>query len=374
MALFFCCTSVYNISVKNTFTLLLLLLLCFQSGPAAFAQRWKTPVKRSAQKAAHANTQKTAVKAAAAITERQIQEASSRAQKLWKIQTINEALDKKALSAWAMGQSIRVNSPAYQQAAKQLAFIRQNAGKIRATYTRDFVHVNDVKYAPFTKDKNQILVAAEWTPGTRDQINKLIKTLHNQNPQSRIIIASPFIPKGKKPYASGQYSTFYHENGPDDFFKDLLHLPNLLFVNLEKHAGSSVKNHWKSWLKTLSPHYSSAVFGKSQDVLVLIAPAKFIEGNANYLKHGAKGLFSWNKDQSAILSIRTREESLLTDFKWNIITAGGKKPLPAPYTSGWVLNAFVDQVAPEFRSVLGTDVIIRIHPQRPQKNITFLEE
>lgn len=360
--------------MKNTFALLLLLLLCYPASPAAFAQRWKAPVKKTAQKAARTNTKNTALKAAAAITEKQIQEASSRAQMFWKIQTINEALDKKALSAWAMGQSIRVNSPAYQQAAKQLAFIRQNASKIRGTYTRQFIHVNNVQYYPLTKDKNQILVAAEWNPGTRAQISKLIKTLHTQNPQSRIIIASPFFPKGKKPYASGQYSTFYHENGPDDFFKDLLHQPNLLFVSLEKHVGSSVKNHWKSWLKTLSPHYSSAVFGKSQDVLVLIAPAKFIEGNANYLKHGAKGLFAWNKDQSTILSIRTREENLLTDFKWNIITAMGKKPLPAPYTSGWVLNAFVDQVAPEFRNVIGTDVIIRIHPQRPQKNIPPLKE
>lgn len=348
--------------MKPILHLCLLMMLLFSAAAPSYAQRWKKPMQKAAKKAAQ-KEQSLSKKVLPAITENQIRAASKQAGKIWKLNQINAALDKKALAAWAVQQGIRPQSPAYQQEAKQLAFIRLHAEQIQATFKRDFIHVNSVNYTPFIKEKNKILLAANWTPGSQAQIIKLIKTLNAQNPQSKIIVASPFFPPTKQPYSSGQYSRFHRENGADPFFKELLHQPNLLFVTLNAQAGLPVKNQWESWMREVSPYYSQNIFGKTKDILVFIAPARFIEGNAAFLKQGRKGISPWNKDQILTLSIRTQKENNLTDFKWDLITSRGKTPLPAPYTSGWILNAFVDRIDPQFSPILGTDVIIRIHPQ-----------
>ena len=353
--------------MKHILTPLLLIVFVSNASGLLYAQRWKMPVRKAAQRV---SAQKNAGKAAVtAVTAHQITEAATRARKIWELQNIHAALDQKALARWAMQQSIRVQSAAYQNAAKDLAFIRQNAARIQASSRRDFLHVNSINYKPWIKDKNQILIAADWTPGARWQIGKLIKTVRQANPESRIIVASPFFAQGTRPYASGQYSRFHQENGPDLFFKEILHEPNVLLVSLSVQKGSSVKNHWRSWLQTVSPHYSIAAFGKTQEILIIIAPAKYIEGNASYLQHTGKAVSPWNKDETVTISLRTKDENNLTDFKWKLIAARGKPPLDAPYTNGWVLNAFVDQIAPQFSPFLGTDVIIRLHPQRPGKTI-----
>lgn len=354
--------------MKHTFTILTLSALCVTQAFSAYAQGWKLPVKRATQKAAAANSSPLIKQTArAAVTKQQIKEASAYAQRIWTTQMKHAVEDQKILSSWALEQSLRAQSAAYRATAKQLAFIRQNASRIRATTTRRFEHVNSVNYSPLIKDKNKILVAADWNAGSRLQISKLVQTLRRKNPDSRIIVASPFFPQGQQTthlvLAPEQtaVSTLPEEKA---FFAKLLEEKDLVLVGLPTpSAGASVKNNWKSWLKEISSHYKAAAFGKTQDIVVVVAPARFIEGNAHYLKNAGKGSSPWNKDQLLTLSIRTKPENNLTDFKWNIISAAGKKPLDAPYTKYWILNAFVDQVAPEFAPLLGTDAIIRVHPQ-----------
>ena len=365
MALFFMIASFYNSSMKHTFTILTFCFVCFTQAFSVYAQGWKLPAKRAAQQAASAHSSALIKKTAqTVVNHQQIKEAASYANHIWATQLQNKAQDQKILASWALQQSLRAQSSAYQAAAKQLAFIRQNAALIQASATRSFEHVNSIKYGPLIKDKNKVLIAADWVPGSRLQVLKIVQTLRQKNPDSRIIVASPFFPKGKQSRNIEPDELAYPEQWAKPFFQTLLLEKNILLMGLESpSAGASVKNNWKAWLKTISADYTPVAFGKTQDIVVVIAPARFIEGNAHYLKNTGKAVSPWNKDQLVTLSIRTKPENNLTDFKWDIISAAGKKPLAAPYTNYWLLNAFVDQVSPKFAPLLGTDAIIRVHPK-----------
>ncbi len=339
---------------------------CVSLGPA-YAQAWKIPAKKAVQRAAKPAaeniSQKTRLTAARGLADpNQITAARNRAQHLWKTLDIHAAQDRKALAAWAMEQSLRLTSPFYQAAEWDIAFIRARAPQGAEQIQRDFIHVNNVDYASLTQGKNRIFTAADWNDGSRLQITRLIKTLRQTNSAKKLIVASPYFPFSRQPYPSGSYSRFHHENGADPFVKKLLHEPNVLLVPLARMPGASVQNHLRAWIKSLHTHYSPAAFGKTDAVLVVIAPSQFIEGNAGSLRRTAWERSPWNKDESVTLSIRTRAEQNLTDFKWNLICAHGKKQIPPPYINDWRLNAFVDRTGPEFSNALGTDFFIRVHP------------
>ena len=351
--------------MKPILHLCLLSMLLSTCPTHGYAQRWLKPFHKTSKKVFPQQT--LAASCVFPFTKQEIKNAARQAEQMWQLQQINAALDKKVLADWALQQSVRIQSHAYHKEAQHLAFIRHHAQRMQATLKRDFVHINAVNYTPFIKDKNKILVAADWNPGSQLQIAKLLETIRKQNPQNKIIVASPFIPPSARPYASGQYSRFFKDNGADLFFKQLLRQPHMVLVNLKTEENLSVKNHWKNWLEAIEPLYPQPVLGKNKDILIIIAPTRFIEGNAAQLKQEWQNRLFWNQDKMLTLSIRTQKESNLTDFKWEIITSRGKTPIPAPYINGWLLNAFVDRVDPQFSTVLGTDVIVRVHPQLPPR-------
>lgn len=344
---------------------LVLLVFYLTAADATLAQPWKPASTRAIKKAAQAAKQ-TAVSAGAKpalVSAVQIQEALSRAQTLWEGRSANSSADRQILQAWATEQNIPISSSAYQEAFKNLAFIRQQAAQAYATRTHQLLHINSVNYAALVKNKNEIFIAAEWNTGAQFQIEKLLQAVRQQNPGTPILLASPFLPPTARSYSSGEYSLFLQANGNNSFIKQLLAIPRVKLIPLEQQ-GVSVFSHWKNWIKTLQPFYNMTRFGKSKKILIILAPAKFIEGNLPLFNQLAHFNSPWNKNQTLTVSIRTGEPPNITDYKWKIIMQKGVLE-KSFYNKNWQLNAWLDQPAAPFSRALGTDLIIRVPPQAP---------
>ena len=123
-----------------------------------------------------------------------------------------------------------------------------------------------------------------------------------------------------------------------------------------------MQNNLRAWTEILQPHYEAAAFGRTDEVLIVIAPAQFIEGNAGSLRKAYMAPSFLNRDTPITFSFRTDSKTNLTDYKWGMVTAKTSFNLKAPYQSGWTQNAFVEEVPLEIADAVGTNYFIRVCP------------
>ena len=358
----------YNKSMKNTLTLLITALLCTLFPALSDAQGWKGAAKKAVsnaeQKVAHSvpalkNSTKNAVKR---VQHSQITQAITQANRLWQLRNLQSARDKNALSNWALSQSLRKTSPLYHAAAKDVAFVRANASQAAPNVKRDVVHVNSVSYRRLTSNANRIFIAADLNEGTRWQLSKLVQAVRKNNAGKKLVVASPYFPESKQLFTAGSYARFQQENGADLLVQTILEQGEAILIPLKQQKGGSVQNNLTAWTQLLQPHYAAASFGRTDEVLIVIAPARFIEGNAGSLRKAYMAPPMLNRDKAITVSFRTNNKANLTDYKWGIVTAKTRFHLKAPYQNGWTQNAFVEEVPPEIADAVGTNYFIRVCP------------
>lgn len=360
--------ALYNKSMKNTLTFLITALLCTSFPTLSNAQGWKGAAKKAVsnaeQKAAKTlPTLKVATQnAGKKVQHAQISEALLRANRLWRVRNFQNNRDKNALSHWALAQSLRKTSPIYQSAVKDVSFVRAHAAKAAPYVKRDVVHVNSVAYNRLTRKANRIFIAADINDGTRWQLSKLIQSVRKNNPGKKLVVASPYFPESNQLFTAGSYARFQQENGADILVQTILQQGEAILIPLKQQLGGSVQNNLRAWTEILQPHYEAAAFGRTDEVLIVIAPAQFIEGNAGSLRKAYMAPSFLNRDTSLTFSFRTNSKANLTDYKWGMVTAKTSFNLKAPYQSGWTQNAFVEEVPLEIADAVGTNYFIRVCP------------
>ena len=357
----------YNNSMNKTLTLMLSSLFILAFSGAAQAQRGKLPAVK-----VPAKVMERAAKSALPknFYNPSISSAITQAQHMWKLRALRQQRDLNAVKVWAGQQNILPDSKLYKAATKDMSYLRTHLKKVDVLFDRNVVHVNSVPYTDLVRDKNRIFIATDWNEGSKLQLSNLLTDLRMLNPEKQIVVASPYFP-AEGTYKSGSYVAFQQKNGSDAFVKTVLRDSNAMLIPLTTEEGATVQNALASWSDELQPYYAAASFGKTDEVLVIIAPPMFIEGGAGSLRRAHMHSPILNRDQSVTFSIRTKDENNLTDYKWGILVTNVSRQLPPPYVSGWTQNAFVDTVAPELSDAVGTDIFIRVCPQvvsnRPQK-------
>lgn len=357
----------YNNSMNKTLTLMLTSLFILAFSGAAQAQRGKLPAVK-----VPANAMEKAAKSALPKTfyNPSIGSAITQAQHMWKLRALRQQRDVNAVKVWAGEQNLLPDSKLYQAATKDVSYLRTHLKKVDVLIDRNVVHVNSVPYAKLLRGKNRIFIATEWNEGAKLQLSNLLTNLRMLNPEKQIVVASPYFP-AEETYKSGSYMAFQQKNGSDAFVKTVLRDSNAMLIPLTTEEGATVQNTLASWSDELQPYYAAASFGKTDEVLVIIAQPMFIEGGAGSLRRAHMHSPLLNRDQSVTFSIRTKDENNLTDYKWGILATSVRRLLPPPYVSGWTQNAFVDTVAPELSDAVGTDIFIRVCPKvvsnRPQQ-------
>lgn len=366
----------YNKSMKNILTLFIISLLCTLFPAPSNAQgmlgavkkaiaaaKQKLPSRSGNQaKRAAAAEKKAAQKAVKTVQRQQIAEAVAQANRAWKARNFQVIRDKNALGNWALAQSLRKTSPLYQAAVKDVAFVRAHASAAAPYVKRDVVHVNSVPYFRLAYKANRIFIATDINDGSRWQLSKLVQAVRQGNPGKKLVVASPYFPESKQLFTAGSYARFQQENGTDILVQTILAQGEAILIPLKQQPGGSVQNNLRAWTEILQPHYEAASFGRTDEVLIVIAPAKFIEGSAGSLRKAYMAPPFLNKDISLTFSIRTNNKSNLTDYKWGMVMARTRYHLKAPYQSGWTQNAFVEEVPAQIADAVGTNYIIRVCP------------
>ena len=352
--------------MNKTLTLMLTSLFILAFSGAAQAQRGKLPAVKVPAKTLEKASQNALSQT---FYNPSIVSAVTRAGQMWKLHSLRQQRDLHAVKLWAGEQNLLPDSKFYKAAQKDLSFLRTHIKKVDVLIDRNVVHVNSVPYIPLLRNKNRIFIATDWNDGAKLQLSKLLTSVRTLNPDKQIVVASPYFPV-EETYKSGSYVAFQQKNGSDSFVKTVLGDSNALLIPLTTKPEATVQATLASWSDELQPYYAAASFGKTDEVLVIIAQPAFIEGGAGSLRRAHMHSPILNKDQSVTFSIRTKDENNLTDYKWGILASHIRRQLPPPYVSGWTQNAFVDKVAPELSDAVGTDVFIRVCPQvvshRPQ--------
>ena len=354
--------------MKKTLTLFITALLCTSFPTLSAAQGWKGAAKK-----AISNAEQKAARSASAlknttknITHRvqpsQIEQAVSQAHRLWRLHRLQSTRDNIALSNWALTQSLRNTSPLYHAAAKDIAFVRTHAGDAIAHVKRDVVHINSVSYRHLTRGANRIFIAADLNEGSRWQLSKLVQAVRKNNAGKKLVVASPYFPESKQLFSAGSYARFQQENGADILVQTILTQGEAILIPLKQQPGGSVQNNLTAWNQILQPYYEAAAFGRTDEVLIVIAPAHFIEGNAGSLRSAYMAPPMHNRDKAITVSFRTNNNANLTDYKWGIVMAKTSFHLKAPYQTGWTQNAFVEEVPLEIADAVGTNYFIRVCP------------
>lgn len=357
----------YNNSMNKTLTLMLSSLFILAFSGAAQAQRGQLPPVKVPAGA----MEKVAKNAFPKVYYTPgINSAITQAQHMWKLRALRGQRDLNAIKVWAGEQNLLPDSKFYRAATKDLSYLRKHLKQVDVLIDRNVVHVNSVPYIQLLRGKNRIFIATEWNEGSKLQLSNLLTSLRKLNPGKQIVVASPYFP-AEGTYKSGSYVAFQQKNGSDSFVKTVLHDSDAMLIPLTTEPGSTVQSTLASWSDELQPYYAAASFGKTEEVLVIIAQPMFIEGGEGSLRRAHMHSPILNKDQSVTFSIRTKDENNLTDYKWGLLATHVRRLLPPPYVSGWTQNAFVDTVAPELSDAVGTDIFIRVCPQvvsnRPQK-------
>ena len=199
--------------------------------------------------------------------------AITQAQHMWKLRALRGQRDLNAIKVWAGEQNLLPDSKFYRAATKDLSYLRKHLKQVDVLIDRNVVHVNSVPYIQLLRGKNRIFIATEWNEGSKLQLSNLLTSLRKLNPGKQIVVASPYFP-AEGTYKSGSYVAFQQKNGSDSFVKTVLHDSDAMLIPLTTEPGSTVQSTLASWSDELQPYYAAASFGKTDEVLVIIAQPK----------------------------------------------------------------------------------------------------